>query len=47
MAEGEDPQLFLDRVNKAPDQLAMLRCSKSVEEASQHLVSNLSSLYDV
>ena len=37
MVEGEDPLLFLGRVDKAADQLALLGCSKSVEEVNQHL----------
>ena len=45
MAEGEDPLLFLGRMDKAADQLALFRCSKSVEEVNQHIATNLSSLY--
>ena len=45
MEEGEDPLVFLGRVDKAADELAMLGCGKSVEEVNRHIVSNLSSLY--
>ncbi|CAN0528510.1 unnamed protein product, partial [Laminaria digitata] len=38
MVEDEDPLLFLGRVDKAANQLAMLGCSKSVEEVNQHIV---------
>ncbi|CAM9658717.1 unnamed protein product, partial [Laminaria digitata] len=42
MVEDEDPLLFLGRVDKAANQLAMLGCSKSVEKVNQHIVNNLS-----
>ncbi|CAM9330932.1 unnamed protein product, partial [Laminaria digitata] len=45
MVEDEDPLLFLGRVDKAANQLAMLGCSKSIEEVNQHIVNNLSSLF--
>ena len=47
MAEGENPLVFLGRVDKAADELAMLGCSKSVEDVNRHIVNNLSSLYTV
>ena len=46
MVEGEDPLLFLGKVNKAADQLALLGCNKRVE-VNQHIVRNLSSLYTI
>ena len=46
MVEGEDPLLFLGRVDKAADQLALLGCNKRVE-VNQHIVRNLSSLYTI
>ena len=47
MEEGEDPLVFLGRVDKAADELAMLGCGKSVKEVNRHIVSNLSSLYTI
>ena len=47
MAEGENPLVFLGRVDKAADELAMLGCSKSAEEVNRHIVNNLSSLYTI
>ena len=47
MEEGEDPLVFLGRVDKAAGELAMLGCRKSVEEVNRHIVSNLSSLYTI
>ena len=47
MQEGEDPLVFLGRVDKAADELAMLGCAKSVEEVNRHIVNNLSSLYTI
>ena len=47
MAEGEDPLVFLGRVDKAAHELAMLGCRKSVEEVSRHIVNNLFSLYTI
>ena len=44
MEEGEDPLVFLGRVDKAADELAMLGCGKCVEEVNRHIVTNLSSL---
>ena len=38
MLDGEDPPLFLGRKNKTADQLALLGCSKSVEEVNQHII---------
>ena len=34
MAEGENPLVFLGRVDEAADELAMLGCSKSVEDVN-------------
>ena len=45
MEEGENPLVFLGRVDKAADELAMLGCSKSVEEQTHHEQSLLS-VYD-
>ena len=45
IVEDENPLLFLGRVDKAADELAMLGCGKSVEEVSRHVVTNLSPLY--
>ena len=47
MEEGEDPLVFIGRVDKAADELAMLGCGKSVEEVNRHIVINLSSLYTI
>ena len=47
MEEGEDPLVFLGRVDKAADELAMLGCGKRVEEVNSHIVTNLSSLYTI
>ena len=47
MQEGEDPPVFLGRVDKAADELAMLGCGKSVDEVNRHIVGNLSSLYTI
>ena len=47
MAEGENLLVFLGRVDKAADELAMLCCSKSVEDVNRHIVNNLSSLYTI
>ena len=47
MVEGEDPLLFLGRVDKAADKFALLECSKSAEEVNQHIVRNLSSLLTI
>ena len=47
MEEGENSLVFLGRVDKAADELAMLGCSKSVEEVNRHIVNNLSSLYTI
>ena len=47
MEEGEDPLVFLGRVDKAADELAMLGCGISVEEVNRHIVTNLSSLYTI
>ena len=47
MEEGEDPLVFLGRVDTAAGELAMLGCGKSVEEVSRHIVTNLSSLYTI
>ena len=44
MAEGENPLVFLGRVDKAADELAMLGYSKSVEET--HREQPLLSVYD-
>ena len=35
--EGEDPLVFLGRVDKAADELAMLGCGKSVEEVNRYI----------
>ena len=47
MEEGVDPLVFLGRVDKAADELAMLGCGKSVEEVNRHIVTNLSSMYTI
>ena len=47
MVEGDDPLVFLGRVDKAADELAMLGCGKSVGEVNRHIVTNLSSLYTI
>ena len=46
MAEDGNPLLFLGRVDKVADELAMLGCGKIVE-ANRHIVTNLSSSYMV
>ena len=46
MAEGENPLVFLGRVDKAADELAMLGCSKSVEGEQTHREQPLLSVYD-
>ena len=45
--EGEDPLVFLGRVLKAADELAMLGCGERVQEVSRHIVTNLPSLYTI
>ena len=47
MEEGEDPLVFLGRVDKAADELATLGCGKIVEEVNRHIVTNFSSLYTI
>ena len=47
MEEGDDPLVFLGRVDKVADELAMLGCGKSVKEVNKRIVNNLSSLYTV
>ena len=47
MEEGVDPLVFLGRVDKAVDELAMLGCGKSVQEVNRHIVTNLSSMYTI
>ena len=46
MTEGEDPLLFLGRVDKAAHKLAMIGWGNSVEEVNRHIVNNVSSLYN-
>ena len=47
MTEGEDPLLFLGRVDKAAHKLAMIGWGNSVEEVNRHIVNNVSSLYNI
>ena len=47
MEEGEDPLVFLGRIDKVADELAMLVCGENVEEVNRHIVINLSSLYTI
>ena len=47
MAEGDNPLVFLGRVDKAADELATSGSSKIVEEVNRHIVNNLSSLYTI
>ena len=47
MEEGEDSLVFLGRVDKVADELAMLGCGESVEEVNRHIVTNLSSLITI
>ena len=47
MTEGEDPLLFLGRVDKAAHKLAMIGWCNSVEEVNRHIVNNVSSLYNI
>ena len=39
--------MFLGRVDKAADELAMRGCGKNVEKVNRHIVTNLSSLYTI
>ena len=47
MEEGEDPLVFLGRVDKPADEWAMFGCGKNVEEVNRHIVANLLSLYTI